>query len=487
MFDKVLIANRGEIALRIIRACRELGIATVAVYSEADQDALHVRFADEDVCIGKAPVNLSYLDPKRIIAAAEITNAGAIHPGYGFLAENADFAEICESCGIEFIGPTPDQIRMLGDKVKAKELMRKAGVPCIPGSEGVVASFEEARELTRATNYPVILKAVSGGGGKGMRICRDDAELERGFHLASTEAANSFGNPDLYLEKLIIGPHHVEIQLMGDASGTVFHFGERDCSIQRRHQKLIEETPSPIMTDKLRRSMGEAAIAGATRVGYRGAGTIEFLVDDKGDFYFMEMNTRIQVEHPVTEEAFEVDLLKDQIKVARGEKLNYRQEDLKPQWAVIECRINAEDVSADFRPTPGVITALNIPGGRGVRVDTAAYTGYTIPPYYDSMIAKLIVRARTRPAAITRMLGALEEFIVEGVPTTIPFHKAVLQHPDFISGNYDNTFLEKYDAETFVGGGKKTVTLKRAAEEVKTDEPVESAEEETATATTDNN
>ncbi|MFQ5453254.1 MAG: acetyl-CoA carboxylase biotin carboxylase subunit [Candidatus Zixiibacteriota bacterium] len=442
MFTKVLIANRGEIALRIIRACKELGLSTVAVYSEVDRDALHVRFADEDVCIGPAQPGLSYLDSKRIIAAAEVTNAGAIHPGYGFLAENADFAEICNSCGITFIGPTPDQIRQLGDKVKAKELMKKAGVPVTPGSDGVVSTFDDASENAEQLGYPVILKAVAGGGGKGMRVCRDMAELERGFYLASTEAANSFSNPDLYLEKFIIKPHHVEFQIIGDSYGNIFHFGERDCSIQRRHQKLIEETPSPLMTAELRKKMGDAAIKGAKIVNYCGVGTIEFLVDEDLKYYFMEMNTRIQVEHPVTEEAYEIDLLKDQIKVARGEKLEYRQEDLIPKWASIECRINAEDVEKDFRPTPGKLTGLHIPGGPGVRVDRAVYTGYTIPPYYDSMLAKLIVKGRTREQAILKMKNALQEFIVEGVPTTIPFHQEIFEHPDFIAGKYDIAFLE---------------------------------------------
>ncbi|NOY88006.1 MAG: acetyl-CoA carboxylase biotin carboxylase subunit [FCB group bacterium] len=442
MFKKVLIANRGEIALRIIRACKELGLATVAVYSEADRDALHVRFADEDVCIGPPQPGMSYLDTKRIIAAAEVTNAGAIHPGYGFLAENADFAEICDSCGITFIGPTPGQIRQLGDKVKAKELMKKAGVPVTPGSEGVVTTYDHAREIAERFGYPVILKAVAGGGGKGMRVCHDAAELERGFHLAAAEAGNAFSNSDLYLEKFIIKPHHVEIQIIGDTFGNYYHFGERDCSIQRRHQKLIEETPSPLMTPQLRQKMGEAAIHGAEMVGYRGVGTVEFLVDDHLNFYFMEMNTRIQVEHPVTEEAYEVDLVKDQIRVAMGEKLNYRQEDIVPRWASIECRINAEDVQKDFRPTPGRLTGLHIPGGPGVRVDRAVYTGYMIPPYYDSMIAKLIVKARTRELALIKMRNALSEFIVEGVPTTIPFHQEIFNHPDFINGNYDIAFLE---------------------------------------------
>ena len=442
MFNTVLIANRGEIALRIIRACRELDLKTVAVYSEADRDALHVRFADQDVCIGPPQPNLSYLDAKRIIAAAEVTNADAIHPGYGFLAENADFAEICQSCDIQFIGPTADQIRSMGDKVNAKEIMKKAGLPVIPGSEGVVSTFEDAAAAAHDIGFPVLLKAVAGGGGKGMRVCHDIAELERGFHVASTEAANSFGNPDLYLEKLIIRPRHVEIQVIGDKFGNFVHVGERDCSIQRRHQKLIEETPSPIMTDSLRYKMGQAAIKGASSVNYLGVGTIEFLVDDKKNFYFMEMNTRIQVEHPVTEEAYEIDLVKEQIRIALGEKISFKQEQLVPKWAVIECRINAEDPDKDFRPSPGKITGLHTPGGYGVRVDKAVYTGYTIPPFYDSMIAKLIVRARSRDGAIKRMRHALSEFIVEGVPTTIPFHQRIFELPEFVAGDYDIGFVE---------------------------------------------
>ena len=472
MFDKVLIANRGEIALRVIRACRELGLKTVAVYSEADRDALHVRFADEDVCIGPPAANESYLDTKRIIAAAEVTNAGAIHPGYGFLAENADFAEICESCGIVFIGPKPDQIRQMGDKAAAKDLMRKAGVPVIPGSDGVVATFSDALEVAEQVGYPVILKAVAGGGGKGMRICRDDAELERNFHIASTEAANAFSNPDLYLEKVIINPHHVEIQLLGDSHGNYYHFGERDCSIQRRHQKLIEETPSPFINDEIRQKMGRAAISGAQRVNYLGVGTIEFLVDDNRNFYFMEMNTRIQVEHPITEEAYEVDLVKDQVRVALGEKIEYHQENIKPRWASIECRINAEDVENNFRPTPGKIEAIHTPGGPGVRIDKAVYAGYFIPPYYDSMIAKLIVRARTRKEAIIKMSCYLDEFVIEGIPTTIPFHKKIFSHPDFIAGNYNTSFLEvtlqeeeDLKAAKLEEGSSKSLTLKQNTEE----------------------
>lgn len=487
MFTKVLIANRGEIALRIIRACRELGLATVAVYSEADRDALHVRFADEDVCIGPPLPNQSYLDFKRIIAAAEVTNAGAIHPGYGFLAENADFADICESCGLVFIGPTPDQIRQMGDKIKAKQLMREAGVQVTPGSEGLVTSFEEASDIAKEIGYPVILKAVAGGGGKGMRICRDVAELERGFHVASTEAANAFGNPDLYLEKVIVNPHHIEFQVAGDTHGNFFHFGERDCSIQRRHQKLIEETPSPLMTPELRQRMGEAAVNGAKMVGYRGVGTIEFLVDDERNFYFMEMNTRIQVEHPITEEAYEVDLVKDQLKVARGEKLNYRQEELQPKWVSIECRINAEDVEKDFRPTPGRITGLHIPGGPGVRVDRAIYTGYLIPPYYDSMIAKLIVKARTREEALVRMRCSLDEFIVEGVSTTIPFHQEIFNHPDFVAGKYDIAFLETAFRRSLEAEkpSEVSLTIKRASETTE-ETPAEQTIEETVRSDSEN-
>jgi len=430
----------------------------------------------------------SYLDTKRIIAAAEVTNAGAIHPGYGFLAENADFAEICESCGITFIGPTPDQIRSLGDKIVAKEMMKKANVPCIPGSEGVMGTYAEAKEMAHEIGYPVMLKAVSGGGGKGMRMCRDDAELERGFHIASTEAANSFGNPDLYLEKLVLSPHHVEIQLIGDTHGNYLYVGERDCSIQRRHQKLIEETPSPLLDEETRRKMGEAAVRGAQQVDYRGVGTMEFLADNDRNFYFMEMNTRIQVEHPVSEEAYEIDLVKEQIKVAMGEKLTIKQEDLKPKWAAMECRVNAEDVEKDFRPTPGKITGLHIPGGPGVRVDRAVYTGYSIPPYYDSMIAKLIVKARTREEVIVRMKNALSEFIVEGIPTTIPFHEQILANPDFAAGKYDLDFVEK-----IMSGNKEEkkssapVTMKRPGEHVVDDEEVkakaEASEDKTASET----
>ena len=443
-----------------------MGIKTVAVYSEADKDSLHVRFADEDVCIGPGPAKQSYLDIRRIISAAEVTNADAIHPGYGFLAENAEFAEVCESCHIEFIGPTPEQIRKMGDKVMAKEIMKIAGVPTVPGSEGVIGSFEEAVEIAEKIGFPIILKAVAGGGGKGMRICRDAAELERGFHLASAEAGNSFNNPDLYLEKLVINPHHVEIQIIADKHGNIFHVGERDCSVQRRHQKLIEETPSPLMTPDLRKRMGDAAIRGAKMVNYRGAGTMEFLVDSDLNFYFMEMNTRIQVEHPVTEEAYEIDLVKDQLRVAMGEKLTYKQEELQPKWAVIEARINAEDVAKDFRPTPGKITGLHIPGGPGVRVDRAVYTSYVVPPYYDSMIAKLIVKGRTRAEAITRMRHCLSEFIVEGIPTTVDFQMKIFEHPEFIAGTHDIGFLERAFKNEPPTEGEHSVTLNRAGESV---------------------
>lgn len=443
MFNKVLIANRGEIALRVIRACRELGIKTVAVYSEADRASLHVRFADEDVCIGPAPAGSSYLDAKRIIAAAEVTNADAIHPGYGFLAENAEFAEICESCGIVFIGPKPEMIRKMGDKNNAKQTMKKVGIPVIPGSDGIVATIEEARSIAASIGYPVMIKAVAGGGGKGMRLCRDESELQTGFQMARAEAEASFKNPDVYIEKVITNPHHVEIQIMGDSFGNIVHFGERDCSIQRRHQKLVEECPSPIITPELRALMGRTAVLGAAAIRYLGAGTIEFLVDADLNFYFMEMNTRIQVEHAITEEATEIDLVKEQIRVAAGEKLRYRQEDIVMKWHAIECRINAEDPEKDFRPAPGEITSFHVPGGHGVRVDTAAYAKYVITPFYDSMIAKLIVRAQTRQEAIDKMKYALEEFIIEGIPTTVGFHRKIFNHPDFISGDFDTSFIQK--------------------------------------------
>jgi acetyl-CoA carboxylase biotin carboxylase subunit len=443
LFRKVLIANRGEIALRVIRACHELGIKTVAVYSEADRDSLHVRFADEDVCIGPPPGRSSYLDAKRIISAAEITNADAIHPGYGFLAENADFAEICESCGITFIGPGPDMIRKMGDKSMAKRLMKEAGIPIIPGSEDIVEGADEAQSIAADIGYPVLIKAVAGGGGKGMRLCRDQAELQAGFRMARVEAEKAFGSSDVYVEKVVVDPHHVEFQLMGDSFGNIVHFGERDCTIQRRHQKLIEECPSPIVSSELRSLMGRMAVRGASTIGYIGPGTMEFLVDRDGNFYFMEMNTRIQVEHPITEEATDFDLVKEQILTAAGEKLNYRQEDIIFKWHALECRINAEDPENDFRPAPGQILSFHVPGGHGVRVDTAAYAKYIIPPFYDSLIAKLIVRARSRRESIEKMKFALEEFIIEGVPTTIDFHKRILGHSDFVSGEFDTGFVQK--------------------------------------------
>lgn len=443
LFGKILIANRGEIALRIIRACRQLGVKTVAVYSEADRDSLHVRFADEDVCIGPAQALESYLDPKRIIAAAEVTNAEAIHPGYGFLAENAEFAEICGECGLAFIGPTSEMIRQMGAKAQAKALMQKAGVPTIPGSDGLVKDIEEARRIADEVGFPILIKASAGGGGRGMRIASVPEELETAFNMARTEAGAAFNDDSVYLEKVIVNPHHVEVQVLGDGKGRVIHLGERDCSIQRRHQKLLEESPSPAIDENLRRQMGEAAILGAGAVNYRGAGTIEFLVDGQGQFYFMEMNTRIQVEHPVTEELTGIDIVTEQLKIASGEELELVQSDIQFRGHVIECRINAEDPSKGFRPSPGKITGFHQPGGPGVRVDTHAYAQYVIPPFYDSMIGKLIVRGKNRAEAIAKTLAALDEFFVEGVPTTIDFHKLILQHPDFVSGRYDTSFIEK--------------------------------------------
>ncbi len=437
---KILIANRGEIALRIIRACREMGIKTVAVYSEADRSSLHVRFADEAVCIGPAPGRLSYLKIPHIIAAAQVTNADAIHPGYGFLAENDTFAEICTDCGITFIGPTPDQIIRMGNKSIAKDTMIAAGVPVVPGSAGIVASMDEAYEAAEQVGYPVMLKAVAGGGGKGMRYVETKSELERAFVTARNEAEASFGNPDVYIEKFVEEPRHVEIQVFGDNFGNVIHLNERECSIQRRHQKLIEEAPSPIVTPELRKAMGEAAMRGARAVNYAGAGTVEFLVDKHRNFYFMEMNTRIQVEHPVTEQSLDVDLIKEQIRVAAGEKLSLKISE--PKYHAIECRINAEDPFHDWRPSPGVITSLHFPGGHGVRIDSHVYQGYTIPPYYDSMIAKLITFADTRLEAIAKMRRALDELTIEGIHTTIPFHRAMMDNKDFIEGNFDTKYLD---------------------------------------------
>jgi acetyl-CoA carboxylase biotin carboxylase subunit len=442
VFNKILIANRGEIALRVIRVCRELGIKTVAVYSEADRLSLHVKFADEAVCIGPAPSKESYLHIPRIISAAEITNSDAIHPGYGFLAENSQFAEICESSGLKFIGPSPDAITSMGDKSLAKETMRKAGVPVVPGSEGVVKDLKSGLEIATAIGFPVMVKASAGGGGKGLRIARDAAEFEKSFTMASTEAGAAFGNPDLYIEKFIENPRHVEIQVFGDRFGNVVHLNERDCTVQRRHQKLIEESPSPAVDPELRGKMGAAAVKGAKGVKYEGAGTIEFLLDNTGNFYFMEMNTRIQVEHPVTELVTGFDLIKLQIQVAAGDRI--RKKEFKPRGCAIECRINAEDPDHDFRPSPGELTSFHLPGGFGVRVDTHCYAGYRVPPYYDSLLAKLIVFAPTREEAIHKMAGALEEFTVEGVHTTIPFHRRVMRNDVFKSGIYDTGFLERH-------------------------------------------
>jgi acetyl-CoA carboxylase, biotin carboxylase subunit len=442
MFKKILIANRGEISLRVIRTAREMGIKTVAVYSTADRDSLHVKFADESVCIGKPQSADSYLNMQRILAAAEITNADAIHPGYGFLAENAMFSDLCNKHGIKFIGPTPAMINSMGDKISAKETMIKAGVPCIPGSEGLLESVDEAKGLAKEMGYPVILKATAGGGGKGMRIVWEESELERNYDSAKAEAAAAFKNDGIYMEKFVEEPRHIEIQVAGDQYGTVCHLSERDCSIQRRHQKLIEESPSPFMTDELRQKMGDAAIKAAQAINYESVGTIEFLVDKHRNFYFMEMNTRIQVEHCVTEEVINFDLIKEQIKIAAGEKIsgtNYI-----PEMHAIECRINAEDPYNDFRPSPGRITVLHQPGGHGVRVDSHVYAGYTIPPYYDSMIGKLITVARTRNEAIDTMYRALSEYVIEGVKTTIPLHLQLMKNERFISGNFNTKFMESF-------------------------------------------
>ncbi|HCN05702.1 MAG TPA: acetyl-CoA carboxylase biotin carboxylase subunit [Bacteroidetes bacterium] len=443
MIRKLLIANRGEIALRIIRAARELGIRTVAVYSEADRASLHVRFADEAVCIGPPAGKLSYLNVPSIIAAAEVTGADAIHPGYGFLAENATFAEICHDCNLIFVGPKPDAIVSMGNKSIAKDTMKAAGVPVVPGSDGIVPTIEDARRVALEVGYPVMLKAVAGGGGKGMRYVPDPSELDKAYATARGEAEASFGNGDVYIEKFIEEPRHIEIQVFADSFGNVIHLNERECSIQRRHQKLIEEAPSPIMTPELRAAMGEAAVRGTASVGYIGAGTIEFLVDKHRNFYFMEMNTRIQVEHPVTEQAMGVDLIQEQLLIASGERLRLQQTD--PVLHSIECRINAEDPYHDFRPSPGRIESLNFPGGPGVRVDSHIYQGYVIPPYYDSMVAKLITFAPTRNEAIAKMRRALDEFIIEGIHTTIPFHRKMMDNKDFISGEFDTKYLDNHD------------------------------------------
>jgi acetyl-CoA carboxylase, biotin carboxylase subunit len=443
VFKKILIANRGEIALRIIRTCREMGIPTVAVYSTADRESLHIRFADEAVCIGPAPSSMSYLSIPNIIAAAEITNADAIHPGYGFLAENAEFSRVCEENNIKFIGPSPEMINKMGDKATAKETMKKAGVPTVPGSDGLLEDIEEGIRQATEIGYPVILKATAGGGGKGMRIVKKEEDFKSAWDSCKMEAGAAFGNESLYLEKFIEEPRHVEIQVIGDRYGKVCHLSERDCSIQRRHQKLVEETPSPVLNDDLRRRMGEAAIKGGEAIRYEGAGTVEFLVDKSGNFYFMEMNTRIQVEHPVTEQVTNFDLIKEQILVAAGEKISGKN--YFPQLFSMECRINAEDPEKDFRPSPGKITSLNFPGGHGVRIDSHVYAGYTIPPNYDSMIAKLIVTAQSREECIVRMSRALDEFIIEGVKTTIPFHKKLMNDPTFKSGIFTTKFLETFN------------------------------------------
>jgi len=442
MFKKILIANRGEIALRIIRTCKEMGIKTVAVYSTADADSLHVRFADEAVCIGPAPSSQSYLKISNIIAAAEITNADAIHPGYGFLAENAKFSKICQEHGVKFIGASPEMIEKMGDKATAKETMKAAGVPTVPGSEGLLESVEHAKATAKAIGYPVMMKATAGGGGKGMREIFKEEDLDRAWESARNEAAAAFGNDGMYMEKLIVDPRHIEIQVVGDQYGKACHLSERDCSIQRRHQKLTEETPSPFMTDELRDKMGEAAVKAAEFIKYEGAGTIEFLVDKDRNFYFMEMNTRIQVEHPITEQVIDYDLIREQILVAAGVPISGKN--YLPKLHSIEVRINAEDPFNDFRPSPGKITTLHAPGGHGVRLDTHVYSGYSIPPNYDSMIAKLITTAQTREEAINKMKRALDEFVIEGIKTTIPFHRQLMDDPNYIAGNYTTAFMESF-------------------------------------------
>jgi acetyl-CoA carboxylase, biotin carboxylase subunit len=443
MFKKILIANRGEIALRVIRTAREMGIKTVAVYSTADSESLHVKFADEAVCIGPPPSKDSYLNMQRILSAAEITNADAIHPGYGFLSENAKFSQLCKEHGIKFIGASPEMINAMGDKSNAKDTMKKAKVPTIPGSEGLLDSVQQAVEIAKQIKYPVILKATAGGGGRGMRIVWEEKELESAWNSARQEAGAAFGNDGMYMEKFIQEPRHIEIQVVGDQYGKACHLSERDCSIQRRHQKLLEETPSPFMTDELRHNMGEAAVKAALAVNYEGVGTVEFLVDKDRNFYFMEMNTRIQVEHPITEEVIDYDLIREQILVAAGVPISGNN--YTPKLHAIECRINAEDPYNNFRPSPGKITVLHTPGGHGIRVDSHVYAGYTIPPNYDSMIAKLITVAQTREEAIAKMYRALSEFVIEGINTTIPFHLKLMQDPDFIAGNYNTKFLETFE------------------------------------------
>ena len=443
MFKKILIANRGEIAMRLIRTCKEMGIRTVAVYSKADEESLHVRFADEAVCIGPASSAESYLKSANIIAAAEITNADAIHPGYGFLSENSKFSKICQEHKIKFIGASPEMIDKMGDKASAKATMKKAGVPTIPGSEGIVDNLEDAQKIAQKIGYPIMLKATAGGGGKGMRIVPKAKDLLKAWEDARQESKASFDNDDMYIEKFIENPRHIEIQIIGDSKGEAAHLSERDCSIQRRHQKLIEETPSPFMTEKLRNEMGEAAVKAAKAVKYEGAGTIEFLVDKNRKFYFMEMNTRIQVEHPITEQVIDYDLIREQIKIANGEAISGKN--YFPNLCSIECRINAEDPFNDFMPNPGRILNLHLPGGHGIRIGTHVYSGYVIPPHYDSMIAKLITTAQTREEAINKMQRALDEFLIEGVNTTIPFHQKVMAHPKFLSGKYTTKFMDTFE------------------------------------------
>lgn len=445
MFNKVLIANRGEIALRIIRTCKEMGIKTVAIYSTADKESLHVRFADEAVCIGPPNSSESYLSIPKIMAAVEITNADAVHPGYGFLAENAEFSEICHETGVKFIGPRADQIRKMGDKITAKETMIKAGVPCIPGSEGLLKDVNDAKKTALEIGYPIIMKATAGGGGKGMRVVWKEEDIEENWNKAKQESKAAFGNDGLYMEKFIEEPRHIEFQIIGDQKGNCVHLSERDCSIQRRHQKLVEESPSPFMTDELREKMGEAAINAGKSIKYEGVGTVEFLVDKHRNFYFMEMNTRIQVEHPVTEEVIDHDLIKEQIKVAAG--IEVKGVNYIPTLHAIECRINAEDVYNDFRPNPGKIHSFHSPKGHGIRVDTHVYAGYSVPPYYDSMIAKLICRAQTREECIKKMRRALDEFIIEGINTTVPFHQQLMRNEDFVNGNFDTGFMNTFVME----------------------------------------
>ena len=443
MFKKILIANRGEIALRIIRACKELGVQSVAIYSEPDIHSLHVQLADEAICIGPAPSPESYLKIDRIISAAEISDVDAIHPGYGFLAENAHFAEVCASCNIKFIGPTPNAIRLMGDKNSARDSARKAGVPISPGSDGTVDTEQEALKIARKIGFPVMIKAVAGGGGRGMRIAHNDSSLVQGYHAARMEADKAFGNGAVYIEKFIINPHHIEFQVFGDEHGRVVHLGERDCSLQRRNQKIVEECPSPLMTEELRKRMGDASIKLCESVGYTNAGTIEYLVDDAGNFYFMEMNTRIQVEHPITEEVYGCDLVKQQIQVAAGEHLSKHVLEARPRGHAMECRINAEDPEKNFMPCPGNIELYYAPGGRGVRIDSHAYAGYPIPPNYDSMIAKVITTASSRSACIGRMSRALNEYMITGIKTTIPFQQAIMQNSSFREGKYHTGFVEQ--------------------------------------------